>query len=125
MMDPRYRGFSAKEIPSVTSSGQATIKVIAGQVNGTTGPVRDIVTDPEYLDVAVPAHSEFTHATTAGHTVLAYVFEGKGLFCKEKIPFSFEVEGANYFDIRRGPFIDDGALILFGDGERDLRIDGK
>ncbi len=116
MMEPRYRGITATEIPTVTASGNAAVKVIAGTLDGTTGPVRDIVTDPEYLDVTVPAHSEFTHATIPGHTVLAYVIEGKGLFCKEKIPLSYEVEGTNYFDMRKDAFADNGTLVLFGDG---------
>ena len=42
------------------------------------GPVRDIIIDPEYLDVTVPAGSEFRHPTKRGHTVFAYVIEGKG-----------------------------------------------
>jgi redox-sensitive bicupin YhaK (pirin superfamily) len=37
------------------------------------GPVRDIVTDPEYLDVTVPPRAEFTHRTESGHTVCACV----------------------------------------------------
>ncbi len=54
MMDPRYRGLIADEIPSVTDDSGATIKVIAGKVGGVMGPVQDVVTHPEYLDVYVP-----------------------------------------------------------------------
>ena len=117
MMAPRYRGILAKEIPTVVSGG-ATIKVIAGKVDGAVGSVQDIVTDPEYLDVTVPPHSEFTHATVPGHTVFAYIIEGKGLFCKEKNPFSYEFDGANYFDITQDPFIGNATLVLFDDGEQ-------
>jgi redox-sensitive bicupin YhaK (pirin superfamily) len=80
------------------------------------GPVRDIVIDPEYLDVTVPAHSEYTHPTKRGHTVFAYAIEGKGYFCTEKNPFAYEAEGVNYFDIQRDPFIGNGSLVLFEDG---------
>jgi quercetin 2,3-dioxygenase len=118
MMDPRYRGLTAKEIPSVALPGNVQIKVIAGQVQGTWGPVRDVVTNPEYLDVSIGAHSEFTHATTPGHTVFAYVLEGKGLFCRQKNPFSYEIESTNYFDIQRDPFLGNRTLVLFDDGEQ-------
>lgn len=118
MMDPRYRGILAKEIPAVTVSGGVVIKVIAGKVDGTMGPVRDIVTAPEYLDITVPPNTEFTHATVPGHTVFAYVIDGKGLFCKEKGPFSHEVRGTNYFDFGQDPFIGNRTLVLFGDGHR-------
>ena len=116
MMDPRYRGIQAQEIPAVRVAGGATVKVIAGTVNGTAGPVRDIVTDPEYLDVTLPPHSEFTRATAPGHTVFAYVIGGRALFCRERNPFAYEVEGANYFDLQRDPFVGDGSLVLFGAG---------
>ena len=41
------------------------------------------------------------HPTKPGHTVFAYVIEGKGCFCQQKDPFAYEVEGRNYFDIER------------------------
>ena len=66
----------------------------------------------------VPAGTEFTHPTKPGHTVFAYVIEGKGRFCREENPFDYEVEGVNYFDLQRNPFVDNGSLVLFGDGER-------
>jgi len=119
MMGPRYRGILAKEIPSVAVGG-ATVKVIAGSVNGTQGPVRDIVTEPEYLDITVKPNSEFIHPTVPSHTVFAYVIEGGGLFCNEKNPFSYEFDGANYFDFKQDRFIRNATLVLFGDGEQVL-----
>jgi Pirin-related protein len=49
---------------------------------------------------------------------LAYVIEGKGYFCKEKEIFSYQMEGVNYFDMKRDPFLDNGNLVLFGDGDQ-------
>jgi redox-sensitive bicupin YhaK (pirin superfamily) len=80
--------------------------------------VRDIVIDPEYMDVTVPARSEFIHPTRRGHTVFAYVIEGKGYFCQEKDPFAYEVESTNYFDMRRDPFVRNENLVLFDDGDQ-------
>src|SRR5260370_40040520 len=54
MTPPRYRGITAAEIPAVNDPGGATVKIIAGMVDGLTGPVRDVVTRPEYLDVSIP-----------------------------------------------------------------------
>jgi quercetin 2,3-dioxygenase len=54
MMEPRYRGVTSDEIPELSDSSGSRIKVIAGQAAGETGPVRDVVTSPEYLDVTVP-----------------------------------------------------------------------
>jgi redox-sensitive bicupin YhaK (pirin superfamily) len=116
-MDPRYRDVKSSQISTVRTANGTTIRIIYGAAEGTKGPVRDIVTDPEYLDVTVPAGTEFTHRTMPGHTVFAYVIDGRGYFCKEKKPFSYEVEGRNYFDIERHPFAANGDLVLFADGE--------
>ena len=80
MMDPRYRDVKDAEIPRVKTPDGATVRIIAGEVGGQRGPVRDIVSDPEYLDVSIPAGKSFTHPTKADHTVFAYVFEGEGEF---------------------------------------------
>jgi redox-sensitive bicupin YhaK (pirin superfamily) len=117
MMAPRYRGVASGEIPEVTDSGGATIKLIAGSVGGVTGPVRDVVTSPEYLDVSLPPAGAFTHRTPRGHTVFAYVIGGKGSFCGQKDPYSYETEGDGYFDMERDRLVGDGHLVLFGDGD--------
>ena len=77
MMDPRYRDIHAADIPEVTVGRGASAKVIAGEVGGTRGPVRDIIIDPTYLDVSIPPGTAVTLPTTAGHTVFAYLFEGE------------------------------------------------
>ncbi len=117
MMDPRYRDVTAGQIPEVQLSNGATVRIIAGEVSGVQGPVGDIVIDPEYIDITVPANSEFTHPTKRGHTVFAYVIDGRGYFCREKNPFTYEVEGRNYFDLKRDPFVENGSLVLFDEGE--------
>lgn len=117
MMAPRYRGITSAEIPSVTDPGGATVKVIAGTVNGTTGPVRDVVTHPEYLDVSLPPGSSFTHPTARGHTVFAYVIGGKGVFGHEEDRYSYEAVGENDFDLERDRLVGNGHLVFFGDGD--------
>lgn len=90
MMKPRYRDVKSNQIPEITTATGVKIRIICGEVSGTKGPVGDIVIDPEYLDVTVPAKSEFVHPTKEQHTVLAYVIQGKGYFCEEKKPFTNE-----------------------------------
>jgi quercetin 2,3-dioxygenase len=80
MMDPRYQGVESAQIPQVVQVGGARIRVICGEVDGIRGPVCDIITEPEYFDVSIPAGAEFRHPTRGDHTVLAYVIEGRVLF---------------------------------------------
>ncbi|MGA7743571.1 MAG: pirin family protein [Polyangia bacterium] len=117
MMNPRYRGFASSQIPEAVQANGTRIKVIAGAIDGVTGPVRDVVTAPEYLDVSVPAGATFTRPTPRGHTVLAYVIGGKAVFCQQSDPYSYEAEGGNYFDMERSPLLGDSHLVLFDDGD--------
>jgi redox-sensitive bicupin YhaK (pirin superfamily) len=80
MMAPRYQEIRAVEVPIAKTADGATVRVVAGTVDGVQGPVRDIVTDPEYLDVSLPAGRTFTHAVKRGHTVFACVLDGEGYF---------------------------------------------
>jgi len=99
MMTPRYRDIKSTQIPGVTLDSGTKAKIICGKVGSTIGPVKDIVTDPEYLDITVPPDSLFQHAITRGHTAFAYIIDGKA---------SFDEDHQIY-----GP----ENLILFGDGD--------
>jgi redox-sensitive bicupin YhaK (pirin superfamily) len=117
MRDPRYREVANEQIPEVKLPNDTTIKIISGEVSGVKGPVQDIVIDPEYIDVTIPANSEFRHPTKKGHTVFTFIIDGQGYFSREKNPFTYEVEGKNGSDIQRNPFIDNGTIVLFDDGD--------
>ncbi len=116
MMPPRYRDVKSSDIPVINSDNGVTIKIICGTVKDVRGPVQDILIDPEYLDITVPAHTVYEHPTKPGHTVFAYVIAGQGYFCKEKKPFTYETEGENYFDMETDPVAFNTTLILFEDG---------
>ncbi len=117
MMDPRYREVKQATIPRVKTPDGATVRVICGEVAGVQGPVREIVTDPEYLDVVLPAGNSFTHAVKPGHTVFAYVIEGEGYFDQARDPFAREAVGENYFDMARPCACGADTLVLYGRGD--------
>jgi quercetin 2,3-dioxygenase len=118
MMDPHYRDVKDGAIPRLTLPNGVEIRIICGKVGDQQGPVQDVVIDPQYLDVSVPAGSEFIFPTTPGHTVFAYVIEGKGIFCDQRDPYSYEEEGSNYFDLQRDPMLGNTTLVVFGDGDQ-------
>ena len=117
MMEPRYRDVKRARIPEVALAQGVKAKIICGRVNGVTGPVQDIVTNPEYLDVSVPAGAEFHHPIRRSHTAFAYVIEGEGYFDPERNAYAHEVVGANYFDFDRRCVCGDRTIVLYGDGE--------
>ena len=84
MTTPRYQEVTAASIPSTTKDG-ATVRVVAGEFNGTVGPVTEIAASPLYLDVRLAPVSRFICPIPSGHTALAYVFEGAGNFSGEAV----------------------------------------
>ena len=82
MSRPRYQEVSAATIPTAQRD-RATIRVVAGEVDGVRGPVTEIAANPVYLDVSLAANSNFVYPVPRGHEVLAYVFEGAGRFGAE------------------------------------------
>ncbi len=80
MCPPRYRSITPGEIPVVQGESGATIKIICGRIGDTVGPVTGISTDPEYLDITLPADTTLTHPTRSSYTAMAYVIGGSGRF---------------------------------------------
>jgi redox-sensitive bicupin YhaK (pirin superfamily) len=99
MTGPRYQDVSATTIPTLTKNG-ATARVVAGEVWGTSGPVTEIAARPLYLDVTLGPDGSFVQPVPAGHTTLAYVFEGAGRFGVDQ------------------ELIEAIRLVVFGDGDQ-------
>ncbi len=104
MIEPKYRDVTNNIIPAVQPAQGISIKVIAGSVNGTRGPVQDVITQPQYLDVSMEANTEFIHTIAPSHTSFAFVFEGKGIF-----------------DSSQGISSNGETLVLFSDGD-EVRV---
>ncbi|MFC1541475.1 pirin family protein [Candidatus Latescibacterota bacterium] len=108
MMEPRYRDIKSGDIPVVETENSARIKIICGEVNNIIGPARDIVINPEFLDVTVPPETDFIHSITMGHTVFAYIISGNGYF-------------HNRHENMNGP----ETLVIFDDGDEIAAISGR
>jgi len=80
MTRPRYQEVKASEIPVITESDGTSVRIVCGRYGEISGPVKGVATEPEYLDVAVPARMRKSFAVSPEHTAFAYVFEGGGVF---------------------------------------------
>ena len=76
MTEPRYQDVPASRIPEVVRPDGGRIRVVAGEVEGVVGAVREIFAGPTYLDVALPAGRTFDEPVPRGHTALLYVYQG-------------------------------------------------
>ncbi len=77
MMAPRYQDIKKEDIPTAEETGGVKLKIICGSYGNTTGPVKDIITNPQYFDIFVPANSEFVLKTRQEDNCFIYVFEGE------------------------------------------------
>ncbi len=86
MTAPRYQDIPSARIPEVVRKNGARIRMIAGTVDGVSGPVTGIAANPLYLDVSVPPQTEFTQMLESGHNAFSYLFDGTGNFGEERVP---------------------------------------
>lgn len=80
MMPPRYQDITADNVPEITNEKGVKIRILAGEMNGHKGPVQDIITNPEYLDVTIPPNTKLEHKIQKDYTAFAYCFGGEGYF---------------------------------------------
>lgn len=80
MMRPRYRGLTRPELPSASPAKGVDIRVFAGKIGRTHGPVNDLVVETEYVDVEMKPYAELQHTVRSGLNAFAYIREGDGSF---------------------------------------------
>ena len=126
MMEPRYREVRPEDIPVAELPDGVRVRVICGEFSGVRGPVRDILVDPRYLDVTVPANVTADLPVPAGHNAFATIVSGTGYFDPGKDSYSYDAEGVNYFDLKRECRLDSGHLVVFGEGDAvQVRAQGE
>ncbi|MDD4138505.1 MAG: pirin family protein, partial [Methanoregula sp.] len=119
MMDPRYQEIGSSHIPTVSPRSGVTIRIICGSVNGKTGPVQDLMADPQFLDVTLGPDAVFTHPVKEKYTAVAYVISGEG---------TFDQKEGHHVRNRDVVLFDDGPSVWgrsFDKGMRFLFIAGK
>jgi redox-sensitive bicupin YhaK (pirin superfamily) len=99
MMSPRYQDIKDSDIIPVKEKNGVEIKVIAGIYKDVRGPVKEIICDPQYLDIWIPPKKVFNLKQKRENTVFAYIISGEG-----------------YFDTTQKK-LEEGQLGLFGKGE--------
>ena len=79
MSQPRYQEVKSTTIPEIIQDGMK-IRVVAGEINEVIGPVTQIAAKPFYADITLEPGVSFSKVIPFKHSLLAYVFEGKGIF---------------------------------------------
>jgi redox-sensitive bicupin YhaK (pirin superfamily) len=76
MRPPRYQEFDADRFTVAQPAPGVRAKIVAGTLEGTSGPVTEIAVDPLYLDLRFEAGGGYDLPVAAGHAAVIYVFEG-------------------------------------------------
>jgi redox-sensitive bicupin YhaK (pirin superfamily) len=76
MGPPRYQEVAADSIPAQDKAG-VKARVVAGRFDGVVGPVTEIAAQPVH-GRDPPAGDGVLRPIPAGHTAIAYIFEGSG-----------------------------------------------
>ena len=91
MIEPRYQDIAPEKIPTVQPAPGVTVRVVAGDLFGVTGPVSGIAIAPVYLDVALEPGAKLSVPLPEGHSAFAYVFEGEAAQVGSEILGSHEL----------------------------------
>lgn len=117
MMDPRYQGVTAAEIPVVTDDDGTEVRVVCGSFRGTSGPVDGVAAAPIYLDVCVPPRTQKSIPVEPARNAFAYVFAGAGSFCNASGPLAVPTEPVAWADTTPPSQADNRSLVRFGPGD--------
>lgn len=117
MMDPRYRDIKKDQVPLVRTENGVELRIICGTYEGVSGPVRDIIIEPEYLDISIPPNQIYKQQTRADSTVFAYIIAGSGYFDPNRDPFSHDIKTVDYLDLKNDCLLSKENLIIFDKGD--------
>jgi hypothetical protein len=118
MKPAAYRDIKAQEIPSVSLNEKSKVKVIAGTLDGATGLIRGLSTEPLIFDVHLAPGAVLETPVPAGHNAFLYAYEGEARVGPER----------NTVPQRAAGLLSDGDSVRLeagGQGARVLLIAGK
>jgi quercetin 2,3-dioxygenase len=83
---PWYRDIPAADIPQLRTADGVTVRIIAGSSQGVIGAMQRPVTEPLYLDLALPAGALFEQPLPEAHNAFVYVYRGELLIDGRSVP---------------------------------------
>ena len=111
MTTPRYAGVQAPDVPAIAAAPGATVNLISGTLDGTTGPI-DSLTETFMSVVRLDPGGEVTLPAPPGRTVFLYVVRGEAKVAGSLVPqwHLAQLGDGNAVELASR----DGATLLFG-----------
>ncbi len=86
MNKPWYQDFKNDDLPGFVTPEGVAVTVIAGESHGVRGAVTRDATQPNYLDLHLPAGASFSQPLAAGHNAFIYVYRGEVSIAGQAVP---------------------------------------
>ena len=112
MKPASYRDIPAGELATANLAGGGQLKLIAGSMDfgdsSLAGPINSqpgaMATDPQFVDLTLPAGARCRLAVPRGHNAFAYAYEGAALVCGQSLPHQHAgiLNDGDYVDIEAG-----------------------
>lgn len=104
MCQPKYRDIKSSDIPTIQPENGVKIKVICGTIHNTVGPINNLFTNPNYLDISLEPNTSYKLKTEHSHMAACYIFDGQSSFSKTDKSSSYTM-------------YNNETLLLFEDGD--------
>ncbi|HEX2199773.1 MAG TPA: pirin-like C-terminal cupin domain-containing protein, partial [Burkholderiales bacterium] len=112
MKPAAYRDIKAQDIPEVSLNQNSSVKVIAGKLDGATGPIHGLSTEPLIFDVHLAPGAVLEAPVPAGHNAFLYAYEGEARVGAEKKNLPHRAAG----------LLSDGEGVRLEAGEHGARV---
>ena len=86
MTAPSYRDIPSASIPEIESDDGVRVRVIAGESAQVTGAVQRPDTEPLFLDIHMPAGSQFRQSLLPTHNAFVYTYRGSAVIEGTAVP---------------------------------------
>jgi len=120
MIAPCYRGIPAAEIPQLSPVSGVQVKIIAGTLEGVTGAIQGIRTEPVYLDIELAAGCAHDFSIDSSHNAFIYVYHGELMVGEQAKSVS-----AGQLAVLSNPSLSNGVHLGSSHGARLLLIAGQ
>jgi len=117
MIPAWYRDIPKSEIPEYVTDDGVTVRVIAGTSNGVAGAMTREITEPVYLDIEMPADSQFSTRLPATHNGFVFVYRGE-------LTISGTELGKNRMAILANTSQSDGLVLIASEPTRVILVAG-
>ena len=85
MSEPAYQEIRPESVPEITD-GDVRLRLLAGEYRGERGPVTDVHTQVQILDVTLAPNGGFSRPVPTIHSAFVYVFEGSARVADTQVP---------------------------------------